>query len=75
VEWPTIINGLVGSSPVAGLLAFGLWKVWTRMEKKEADCARELAAKDEEIEEKDKQIQILNESRITDLKAMLRQDD
>lgn len=31
MEWPKVIESLAGSGPLAGALAFALWKMWARL--------------------------------------------
>ncbi len=64
MTWDAIISGLLGSSPLAGAMGVACWKLWEKVNTKE-----------KVIEDKDRQIAALNEARLSDLKAMLKQDD
>ncbi len=44
MQWQTIINGLLGSSPVAAALGFACYKLWAKVE-----------AQDKEIQELNRQ--------------------
>lgn len=37
MEWQQVITGLASSSPLAGLLGFIAWKLWTKVEQKDAE--------------------------------------
>lgn len=39
MQWETIINGLLGSSPVAAALGFACYKLWAKVEEKDKDIA------------------------------------
>lgn len=40
MEWQKMLEGILGSSPVAGVLGFVAWKLWTKNEKKDEEIAR-----------------------------------
>lgn len=64
MEWQTIINGAIGSSPVAILLGFVSFKLWGKLEEKE-----------KVIQSKDLEIAALNEKRVNDLRVIAKQND
>lgn len=59
MEWHAIIQGLLGSSPLAGALGFACYKLWAKLEQK-----------DQTIQEKDTVIAELNEARVNDLRQI-----
>lgn len=65
MEWDKILGSLLGSSPLAGGLAFVAWTVWKKLEQKEAEHAKALEAEKAENER-------LQQARIDDLKEILR---
>lgn len=78
MDWPQIIGSVAGSGPLAGALAFALWKVWNRVGEVEARAfAREkelearCAARETELE---KQVHDAQLARIEDLKWIAKQD-
>lgn len=64
IQWQTVVQGVLSSSPVAAALGFACFKLWGKLEAKEAVIA-----------EKDKVIAQLSEARVQDLKAIARQND
>lgn len=64
MEWQTILSGAIGGSPLAVVLAFASYKLWSKCEEKD----KTIAAKDAEIA-------ALNEKRVSDLKAIAKQND
>ncbi len=71
MEWQTILESAIGSSPVAAL-SFYWAKVATRDRKEqEKQCQLELSAKDAIIDRKDELIQSLQNQRIADLKEVM----
>ena len=64
VNWNAIIQGLFGSSPLAGILAAGIVTLW-----------KKLTERDKVIEQKDKVIQELQEARVQDLREIAKLDD
>lgn len=72
MEWQTILESAIGSSPVAAL-SFYWAKVATRDRKEqEAQCRVELQEKDAIIAQKDATINALQESRVADLRAVMK---
>lgn len=65
MEWNQLLTGALGSSLPTGLLAFAVFKLWTRMEARDAAQAKLIADKDEEIRD-------LNEARVDDLRQTRR---
>lgn len=57
MEWQTLLEGALGSSPIALVLGFATWSLWGKNR------------------EQEKEIQRLNEARISDLKAIAERDD
>lgn len=37
MEWHDLLKGALGSSPVALVLGFAVWKLWTKLEAKDAE--------------------------------------
>lgn len=83
MEWSTIIESAIGSSPVAAISFY--WARQATNEKREqakdhkaerqqleSDHAQELASKDMIIARKDETIANLQESRIADLRAVMK---
>ena len=68
MEWTRIFEGALSSSPVALILGYVSWKLWGKTEAKDAELAR--IAKESSCE-----IARLNEARISDLKALLNEED
>jgi len=48
VEWQQVLESLAGSGPLAGALAFALWKMWARCSELEAQLK---ASQDARIED------------------------
>ena len=65
MEWPKILESLIGSSPLAALLALGLRVVWNRSERRDQESAAREAAMA-------KQLADSQDARIADLKSMLK---
>jgi hypothetical protein len=40
VEWQTLLEGALGSSPIALVLGFGVWKLWHSNQAKDAEISR-----------------------------------
>jgi hypothetical protein len=40
VDWETLLNGALGSSPMALVLGFAVHRLWSKLETKDAEIAR-----------------------------------
>jgi hypothetical protein len=73
VEWlQPIIGSFLGTSPVAAISFYWAKAAWNARDAQEKQCQLELAAKDAIIEKKDATISALQESRISDLRAVMK---
>lgn len=66
-QWIEIATNLT----VSGILAFGLGKVWKKLESKELEIVNMVIAHKTALEAKDLQIAALQEKRIADLREMI----
>lgn len=57
MEWQQLLNGALSSSPVAAILGFVTWKLWSKLEQKDAE------------------IQRLNEARVKDMLEVAHRED
>ena len=56
MQWDQVLGSLAGSGPLAGALAFALWKTWAR------------------LQEREKQVDALQQQLIAELKSLLTSD-
>jgi len=40
MEWTKLLEGALGSSPIALVLGFGVWSLWQSNQKKDAEISR-----------------------------------
>jgi hypothetical protein len=40
VEWTKLLEGALGSSPIALVLGFGVWRLWLSNQAKDAEISR-----------------------------------
>lgn len=64
MEWTRIVESVAGSGPLAGVLAFALWKVWVRSEERERQH-------DAEVQALRNQLEASQNARYDDLKSLL----
>lgn len=72
MEWQTVLGSALGSSPVAAVSFYWARAAWKARENREEQHQKDLQAKDEIIAKKDAQIAALQESRLADLRAVMR---